>query len=201
MSALHDRLRNDEGFTLIELMISMALLALVIGPITGSFLIGLLESRATGDRVVDSAGVQAVSSYLVGDIQSSQTVSTVSTCLPPEVTGGTVRLALSWVDAYDGDADDDSAEIAYVDLIDADGQHELYRTSCTSAGDEASMLVGNLAATDGLVATCGTVACSSTPSTPNVVKVVISLAANNAQVASSYKALTFSIEANRKVTS
>lgn len=199
MTRLRDRLAGEAGFTLIELMISMALLMIVIGPITGSFLIGMLEAGATGDRVVDSSAAQAVAAYLVSDIQSSQEVDTASTCLPADVAGGTVLLGFTWADVYDGDAVDDAASIAYVDLPAESGQHQLYRVTCTAAGSEVSLLVQNLAASGGLVARCDGGSCA--PATPEVVEVDITVASDSAQEGSSYGALTFTIEATRKVTS
>lgn len=200
MRWIRDRLSNQAGFTLVELMISISLLGVVVGPITGSFLIGMLESTATGDRVVDSSGAQAVAAYLVSDIQSSQEVDTTSTCLPAEVAGGTVLLGLTWDDVYDGDAVDDSARIAYVDLPTASGQHQLYRAECPASGsDSVSLLVQNLAATGGLVAECDGGPCAA--ATPAVVAVDLTVESDAAQAGSSYGAWTFSFEAARKVTS
>lgn len=190
---------EESGFTLVELMIAMSLLAIVIGPITGSFMIGLLESHATRDRVVDSAGVQAVAAYLVTDIQNSQQVDTASTCVPPEIAGGAVRLAFSWDDVYDGDGDDDSASVAYVDVVDASGQHQLYRAACTSDGQDVKLLVTNLASSSGLTATCDGGGCVA--ASPEIVSVAITVESDRALEASSYGAVTFSIEGKRKVTS
>src|SRR5687768_7093097 len=94
----------EDGFTLIELMISVSLLGLITGPIAVAMIFGIVHSNGTRDRVADSAAAQLVSTYLAPDVQSAAGVFTndVGTCSSAIASGDVVRLRLEWVDPVDG---------------------------------------------------------------------------------------------------
>lgn len=197
MSTARARLLDEGGFTLIELMIAMTLLAIVIGPITGSFILGLLETSATRDRLTDTSGSQAIAAYLVTDIQSSQSVDVTSTCKPASLAAGTVVFGLTW-DANQDDAITATTSVSYIDLPE-DGQHQLYRASCTSSGSDTTLLIPSLAAANGFAPSCDGGSCAA--ATPKVVTVAITLESDETQTSSSYGAFTFEVEAKRRVGS
>src|SRR5438552_3745606 len=67
---------DDSGLTLIELMISIGILGVIIGPIVASMLLGLLSSGGTRDRIADASSAQILSSYFPSDIQSAGSATT-----------------------------------------------------------------------------------------------------------------------------
>lgn len=66
--------KNDEGMTLIELLIAVAILALVVGPIVIVLEYAMATAKASSQRTTDSSGAQLMSSYLVTDVQSADFV-------------------------------------------------------------------------------------------------------------------------------
>lgn len=69
-------LRESDGFTLVELLIVVAVLPLVVGSITAGFLVTLSNKNTTQSRFSDSHDAQLTSTYFVRDVQSASLVST-----------------------------------------------------------------------------------------------------------------------------
>lgn len=124
-----ERFDDEQGLTLIELTIAIGVLAIIIVPIVSSFLLSLLESTSARERVADNSGAQLVSTYLLGDIQGSDTVLLgTAGC----ATSGTALLGLKWNDP--SPSTPDTFAVDYVDVTGSDGQHQLHRMSCTNGG-------------------------------------------------------------------
>lgn len=140
-----DRRRADDGFTAIELVISMALLGLIIVPISLAFYTSFLEADATRDRIADSATAQVTSSFLLSDVQSSQRVytSNVGGCLPSPFSaaaGDVVELQFMWVHPDPSIGAAQTTHVSYVNRAPRTGevQHELHRAMCTTGGAPAT---------------------------------------------------------------
>jgi hypothetical protein len=76
---------DEEGFTLIELTISIVILVIVIGAITLALMTVLMLSGGASKSISDSADAQVVSASLTNDVQSAvgiTTAPTVSKCGP-----------------------------------------------------------------------------------------------------------------------
>ena len=71
-----DQHLDEEGFTLIEVMISVVILTLVIGAITTALISVLSLSGSTTKSISDSADSQAVSANLTNDVQSAAEITT-----------------------------------------------------------------------------------------------------------------------------
>jgi prepilin-type N-terminal cleavage/methylation domain-containing protein len=194
----------EDGFTLIEMIIAISVLGLIIGPIVGSFLLGILEADSTRDRIADSASAQVTTAYLLGDVQSSQLVvtnaSTGSACLSGEAAAGTnqVPIQFTWTDPDDG-----PVVVSYV-VHDppASDQLELYRSTCTP-GDSPVLLVQHVASTGGVILAClddDGVALGSCAGEPRTVTVTIRAESLDPPSQSSYDPLTFEITAERRVS-
>ena len=70
------RLRDDEGgFTLVELIISMAIVGLLITAISGALIVSLRTTGVTNKRMAESHDVQITSAYLANDVQGASNVS------------------------------------------------------------------------------------------------------------------------------
>ena len=88
---------RDSGFTLIELIIVVAVLPLVIGAIAAAIIVGFTDSSGVQSKISDSHDAQITSAYFVRDVQSAQAVTTeTATSLCP--TNGTANqiLGLYW---------------------------------------------------------------------------------------------------------
>ena len=70
-----NQLRNESGMTLIEMLIAMAVLGIIIGPITGSLVLGLGNMHGTTETTSDSFSAQLLSLYWERDVASSETLT------------------------------------------------------------------------------------------------------------------------------
>lgn len=183
-------LYDEAGLTLVELIISIAVLGVVIIPVTTSMLLSILETNSTRDRLADSAAAQVTTSYLHGDIQSSESVATTGDCIPSSLSGGTVRLQFQWIDPTTPSV---TAKAAYVDLP-VGGRRELHRATCIGGSQDSTLLVPYF---DTMTVRCdGVTPCAS--ATPKDVKVAITAFSDDPDPASSYEAFTFTIDGIRR---
>lgn len=87
--------RDDEGFTLIEVLIAVALLGIVMGVVATAFSVTIGSSGDATNEVLDSQAVGFTSSFLTTDAASATSISPTS----PSCSGpGSLVLALSWPD-------------------------------------------------------------------------------------------------------
>ena len=68
------RIRNEEGFTLPELMIGMVIMSLLIVAIAGALIVSLKTTGSTEQRLHESQDVLITSSYVANDVQSAARV-------------------------------------------------------------------------------------------------------------------------------
>lgn len=87
------RQRHDSGLTLIELLIAMAVMAIITTPLVTAFVLTLTTTARSAQDVSNSADLQLLSSYFDVDVANADTVSTTSSC-----GGGTSFLAMTWLD-------------------------------------------------------------------------------------------------------
>ncbi len=69
------RLRDEEGFTLVELMVGMVITVLLMGSIAAALIVGLKTTDETTARLNESHDAQISSAYLANDVQSAKSVS------------------------------------------------------------------------------------------------------------------------------
>ena len=69
------RARRDAGFTLIELVIAVALTGFIVAPLSAALVVSLRTSDETASRLAGSNDAQLLSIWLPADIQSVGTVS------------------------------------------------------------------------------------------------------------------------------
>lgn len=73
---------HSDGFTLIEMVISILILGVILAPLTTSYVLGLGTATSTAQAVSNSTDAEAVATYLTADVASSNTVS------PADLTAG-----------------------------------------------------------------------------------------------------------------
>jgi prepilin-type N-terminal cleavage/methylation domain-containing protein len=67
-------MRDERGFTLVELMISMVIISLLIGAIGSALVVSLRTTGVTNKRMSENHDVLITSSYLANDVQSASDV-------------------------------------------------------------------------------------------------------------------------------
>ncbi len=68
------RLQQEEGFTLVELIIGMAIVGLLVGSIGSAMIVSFRTTNVTNARFAESHDVQISSAYLANDVQSTAAV-------------------------------------------------------------------------------------------------------------------------------
>ena len=156
MSAVIDR---EEGFTLIELIVSIAILGIIMVTIGVTFALTVLTTSQTSDRYKDSRGPKFTAAYWPADVAASEKVDPgAGDC------GGSAALAsFAWTDAQN-QAQTDTASW-FVDT--AGGTRQLVRKLCNgSLGSpvRTTVIVPRLGPADPAV-TCdgGSCAADATP--------------------------------------
>ena len=66
--------RDDSGMTLVELLISIAILGLIIGPLVIAMYMSLSTAKAATGRTTDSTGAQLLSAYFASDVEGADVV-------------------------------------------------------------------------------------------------------------------------------
>ena len=64
-------MREERGFTLVELLVSMVIMSLLIGAIGSALVVSFRTTDATNQRMAENHDVQITSSYLANDVQSA----------------------------------------------------------------------------------------------------------------------------------
>lgn len=128
--------RGDAGFTLVELLVVIAVLGIIAYPLTESLILGLRTTDATAASSSRSVAIQGLSSYFTGDAQSAETVSTVSTTDSSCATEP-VFLHLEWSDKMT------PRKVSYsLDPVSGPEQ-DLIRWSCTGTGTPERRILGH----------------------------------------------------------
>lgn len=103
--------RDEDGFTLIEILIVVSILGLIMSAITSGIIVVTRTFGATADRLAQSHDSQLLSTWLVPDLQSAAAPLPAGAITPavtglPCPSGGSpfAVLKLSWKDAADGKA-------------------------------------------------------------------------------------------------
>ena len=69
---------GEQAFTLIELIVGMAITGVIVSAIAGALIVGLSTTDATAKRLSESHDAQISSAYLANDVQSAESVNVTS---------------------------------------------------------------------------------------------------------------------------
>ncbi len=199
--------RTSDGFTLVELLITVTIIPLVMGAI-GLALMSIfsLQGSASG-RLTDSGGAQVISSTFLKDVQSAQMITTENTTSVPGSTQcgtGTQLLGLRW----NGSGGNYLDYISYVTTPNAGGaSYSMYRQFCSN-GSSATPTITDTVATDLSPSTATTPpyvqptsTFSSSPSTGwvsaiEVANVTINATETQSHLVNSTQSFTFTLSAS-----
>lgn len=194
MHRLRSRLRDapDDGFSLLELMMTVAIVGVIITGLTGTVLAYLKNTVATESRLTESHDIQFAAAYWQRDVASigvrantydtvndsfalEQSVGVAPACTLPSGTGTTV-VTLAWSE-YDSLVSTDpptKVTVSYRYLADADGG-KLIRVRCNGSTLDSTVEVAHSLAAEPAQPQCSGPGGSSCTLAGNNVPVTISL--------------------------
>mgnify|MGYP000159068704 CR=1 FL=1 len=144
--------RGDGGFTLVELALSAAILAIIVTTISGAMIVFLSNGAYTTERDDHSGGAAILASYLDRDLASADRYELSASSAP--CSAGAKDLVLFWDEwtASPGDVTPTPGQAfsAAYDLVDdGTGSRQLERWYCSGASQVSrSVLVPDLSAAD-----------------------------------------------------
>lgn len=150
------RFRNEEGFTLPELLVAITILGLIAGPLSAAVISFLLNGAKVGARLNESKDQQIAAAYWQQDVSSVGRRDSsgapanalnidADNCGTP---GSSKIITMSWV-KYELDGGSTIARVTYSTA--EQGTH-LVRTTCGAIGSSVATLARNVEA--------GTIQCS-----------------------------------------
>lgn len=132
--------RDEEGLTLIELMIVVILLPIVIGAIAVALITVFKNDTGIQTRLSDSHDAQITSTYFVRDVQGAQQVTSQATPVcGPTGTGYTQVLGLEWASG--------GVKVAYVYEQVAGSAPDLAREFCSGGSPSRSVVAHGFTST------------------------------------------------------
>lgn len=153
----------QSGMTLVEVLLVVALMGLLVAPITGWILVSMREDASTRTRNVDSASIGLLRSYFVRDVASAKAVLAGTAANGADCPGGEGAAGTTPARTMLRLRSSTSGVVVY-NLIPADNgkSASVYRRECTSGVLEGSSeIVTRLDPDAGLA-----VSCSARPAAP-----------------------------------
>ncbi len=92
--------RRDDGFTLIEMVLSIAILALIMSAVAAAFMVAMKVAPQSDSRLNDSRDTLVTSAYFAGDVQGAKSMATTGTpkCRTLGVAGDVLVIELEGKD-------------------------------------------------------------------------------------------------------
>lgn len=128
------RTRGERGFTLPELMMAIAVLGIIVAPLTASIVVGLRTTTDAEQRLVEARGEQLTAAYFPSDVASSDTI-VPNDPNPCGGTGPAVVVSFDWADDHSP-----TNEVSYV--VPA-GKTDMYRKSCQGGVVQSTNLLAS----------------------------------------------------------
>jgi prepilin-type N-terminal cleavage/methylation domain-containing protein len=134
-------MRDDDGFTLVELLLAIAVTGIILGPLTAAVIVGFSASSEATGRLAESHDAQLATVYFTGDVQSAEAVQPPESCVT-----GTPLVAFRW---EEGDTSPVVKVASYEVATDpVSGEQRLLRHVCTTPGGTRSTVVAHELSTD-----------------------------------------------------
>src|SRR3954464_12360458 len=104
MAPVTRRAGDDDGLTLIELVLSTAILGFILAAVTAAITVVLISASPTQGRTAASHDKQLIAAHFGGDGQNSVAVTTTkpACAAPSSTTVNASVVALSWQDSTGG---------------------------------------------------------------------------------------------------
>jgi prepilin-type N-terminal cleavage/methylation domain-containing protein len=144
--------RDERGFTLIEVMIAVALLGIIIVPLTGAIVNGFRITTDAQTRLSEGRSPLFTSAYFADDAQSSD-ANRISLGGAPACGGGTNIVSFTWTE------NTTQYRSSYATNV-VNGKRVLTRSYCGSSGTQVATVAPVLSNTT------PTVTCADRSGTP-----------------------------------
>jgi Tfp pilus assembly protein PilW len=148
-----DRVRDESGVTLVELVIAIMLLGIIIVPLTASFIFGIRATSDSTDRLSEARSPLFTSTFFAGDAESATTITTGGT---PACGTGTNVISFSWTETPVPSGTPTTFRASYV-VVGSGADQKLVRNWCAGASPVNAATVAPVLAD---VANPVTVACT-----------------------------------------
>lgn len=157
------RKRTDEGFTLVETLVTVVITGIIGGAVVASIIIGLRTTDATANRLADSRDAQLAAAYFGTDVQGADEVN-LAPSPPPSPSPPLCEAAVHpVVDLIDSGGAAPSL-VTYATEITADCEMNLRRIARKGTDVVADVVVAtDLEETRLPVATCDPLSCTAKP--------------------------------------
>jgi prepilin-type N-terminal cleavage/methylation domain-containing protein len=155
---------DDRGVTLPEVLIAIAILAIIIGPLADALIGFVRNTDATTRRMNESHDIQLATTYFARDIQNLG-VRDVNLTLQPSISfdhpcsSEPVVLSLAYDDPTTASGPPTVIHVTYL-VRDVNGEHQLRRLQCGGLSTRDDVVVHNL------VDILGPPLCDGSPCTP-----------------------------------
>lgn len=117
--------RGESGFTLIELLVAITLLGIVMIPLAGAMMAGLLTTGEAQTRLEETTSTLFTSAFWADDVQSADTITRSG----PACDGsGPSVVTFAWATGATGS--DGTSAASYVVRERADGGRQVVRVLC-----------------------------------------------------------------------
>lgn len=135
---------RDDGFTLVELLITIVITGVIVGVISTAMIVGLHADASTRTRLAESHDAQLVSVYLPPDLQSTSGDVVAAPATNTECSGGPNFLRLKWTEQLTTGGATTTYVAAYRIAQDpTSGEWQLVRYSCTNGGAATTIVVAH----------------------------------------------------------
>ena len=140
--------RSEEGFTLVELLVTTMILGVVVGAVAASLIVGLKTTDDTNQRLAESHDAQMAAVYFAADAQNADDVS-----LSDGACGGVPVVRFLWSEASPA-----IQKVASYAVVTSGAERRLVRHYC-----ENGVLVRDVVIAHELGTTDPAVACTPVP--------------------------------------
>jgi prepilin-type N-terminal cleavage/methylation domain-containing protein len=176
------RIHDDGGFTLVELIVTVAIFAIIALPLAASFSSYFKNSNSTSARIAESSDAQFAATYFAQDVASTghrggtwpfplvQSVWITQTGVSCGTGVGNAVLILAG-DNFPGSADTPSTVYVAYEL----NGTSLHRVRCSSTGTTDLVLARNVISA---TPTCAPTSCGTPSSVPATIQLVLQFKAS-----------------------
>jgi prepilin-type N-terminal cleavage/methylation domain-containing protein len=133
--AVLSRRAGDDGFTLVELLISVTVLGIVMSAVAGVMTVTITSAATANTRLTESNDLRRAATYFAADVQGATSVAVATT---PRCGTGAAEVVVEFLgqDFADAGPAITTTVVSYVlrPVTDSDGtRQELHRLTCTAA--------------------------------------------------------------------